>query len=264
MKYLESRKIIKKNGILKNHANVNRVNRLSVDSTDRFCTKFKNRERVATYSNLAFVSLPLNWQLNFHVHPPTNLIFLAHSATPVSDERIVQLLRQGDAQGVSLMYDKYSGALFAAVLRIVGASEIAEEVLQDTFTKAWRNVESYDTSKGRLFTWLINIARNTAIDATRRKNFKQKNQALDNVVNEIDITQNTALNPDTLDLKRLTAQLPSEYKSLVDLVYFQGFTQAEAAEALDVPLGTVKTRMRTAMVKLRAMFSWLFILFLFN
>jgi RNA polymerase sigma-70 factor, ECF subfamily len=187
----------------------------------------------------------------------SNLLLLAHSThTPIPDERIVQCLLRGDAQGVSWLYDKYSGALFAAILRIVGTTEVAEEVLQDTFTKAWRNVESYDVEKGRLFTWLINIARNTAIDATRRKSFKQQNQSIDNVVLDIDRSQSVSMNPETLDIKGLTSQLAPEYQTLIDMVYFQGFTQAEVAEELDMPLGTVKTRIRAAMGKLRALFGF--------
>ena len=181
-----------------------------------------------------------------------------------ADETIIELLRSRDAEGASLLYDKYSGALYGTILRVVHSKELAEEVLQDTFTKAWRNIDSYDTLKGRLYTWLINIARNTAIDATRAKNFKQQNQSLDNVVNTIDTQQSTSLNPDTLDVRRLTESLPPDYKVLVDLIYFQGFTQAEAAEHLSMPLGTVKTRLRAAMSALKKLFSILLSIFYFT
>ena len=171
-----------------------------------------------------------------------------------TDETIIELLRSRQSDGVSLLYDKYSGALYGVILRVVHSREIAEEVLQDVFTKAWRNIDSYDTVKGRLYTWLINIARNAAIDATRAKNFNRQNQDLDNVVNTIDTQQSTSINPDTLDIQRLTEKLAPEYKVLVDLIYFQGFTQAEAAEHLSMPLGTVKTRLRAAMLMLKQLF----------
>jgi RNA polymerase sigma-70 factor, ECF subfamily len=174
-----------------------------------------------------------------------------------ADETIIELLRSRDAEGVSLLYDKYSSALFGVIFRVVHSKELAEEVLQDTFTKAWRNIDSYDTSKGRLYTWLINIARNSAIDATRAKNYKQQNQSLDNVVNTIDTQQSTSINPDTIDIQRLTEKLAPEYKVLIDLIYFQGFTQAEAAEHLAMPLGTVKTRLRAAMAMLKQLFSFI-------
>jgi RNA polymerase sigma-70 factor, ECF subfamily len=181
-----------------------------------------------------------------------------------TDETIIELLRSRNADGVSLLYDKYSGALYGTILRVVHSKELAEEVLQDTFTKAWRNIDSYDAGKGRLYTWLINIARNTAIDATRAKNFKQQNQPLDNVVNTIDAQQSTSLNPDTLDVQRLTEKLAPEYKILVDLIYFQGFTQAEAATHLSMPLGTVKTRLRAAMGLLKQLFSFIYFCILFT
>ena len=95
---------------------------------------------------------------------------------------------------------------------------------------------------------------NSAIDATRRKGFNQKNQELENVVNKIDEQHSTTLNPETLDVRRLTQSLPPDYQNLIDLIYFQGYTQVEAAEELSIPLGTVKTRLRSAMVKLKEMF----------
>ena len=175
--------------------------------------------------------------------------------TPITaDDNIIELLRRQEMNGISLMYDKYSAALFGVILRVVNNREIAEEVLQDTFTKIWRNFDSYDGTKGRLFTWLINIARNSAIDATRRKGFNQKNHELENVVNKIDEQHSTTLNPETLDVRRLTQSLPPDYQNLIDLIYFQGYTQVEAAKELDIPLGTVKTRLRSAMVKLKDMF----------
>ena len=177
------------------------------------------------------------------------------TSSSTADEQIIELLLQRETSGMSVLYDKYSGALFGTILRVVRSQEIAEEVLQDTFTKVWRNIESYDTTKGRLFTWLINIARNSAIDATRQKDFKRQNQSLDNVVNTIDTHQSASINPETIDMRQLAEKLPKEYKDLVDLIYFQGFTQSEAAEALNIPLGTVKTRVRTAIVRLREFFN---------
>ena len=177
------------------------------------------------------------------------------TSSNIADEQIIEQLLQRETSGMSVLYDKYSGALFGTIIRVVRSQEIAEEVLQDTFTKVWRNIESYDTTKGRLFTWLINIARNSAIDATRQKDFKRQNQSLDNVVNTIDTQKSSSLNPETIDMRQLAEKLPKEYKDLVDLIYFQGFTQSEAAEALDIPLGTVKTRVRTAMVRLREFFN---------
>jgi RNA polymerase sigma factor (sigma-70 family) len=171
-----------------------------------------------------------------------------------TDEQIIELLHRKDVNGISLLYDKYASALYGTIVRVINNTEIAEEALQDTFTKVWRNFESYDSSKGRLFTWLINIARNTAIDATRQKGFNRQNQPLENVVNTIDTQQSTTFNPDIIDVKLLTQKLTPEYQVLIDLIYFKGYTQVEAAEALNIPLGTVKTRLRTAIGVLKSLF----------
>lgn len=173
---------------------------------------------------------------------------------PTADEIIIERLLLRDETAVSLLYDKYSSALLGAIVRIVPQRAIAEEVLQDVFIKVWRNIGSYDTTKGKFFTWLVNIARNAAIDGTRQKGYKRQNQDIENVVNTIDANQSVSLNPETLDVKELTHHLTADYKILVDLIYFQGFTQAEAAEHLNMPLGTVKTRLRVAINKLKELF----------
>lgn len=179
---------------------------------------------------------------------------MSATTSTISDEKIIALLRQRDSTGISLAYDKYAGALFGVILRIVHSRELAEEVSQDVFMKIWRNFDSYDASKGRLFTWLVNIARNTAIDATRAKGFGRQNQEVENVVNIIDTQQSTSLNPETLDVHQLTQKLSAEYQILIDMIYFKGYTQQETAEALDIPLGTVKTRARAAINRLRELF----------
>ena len=171
------------------------------------------------------------------------------------DTNIVALLRQDDKSAVSLLYDNYSDALFGVILRIVNQEALAEEILQDTFLKIWKYRESYDESKGRFFTWMLNIARNTAIDQTRLKSFSQKNQDLDNVVSIIDSRDQENFNVDAIGIRELIEKLPEEHRSIIDLVYFKGFTHIEAAEALSIPLGTLKTRLRLAIVQLRKTFG---------
>jgi RNA polymerase sigma factor (sigma-70 family) len=163
-------------------------------------------------------------------------------------------LKQRDERVISDLYDAYSGALYGVVLRIVQMPELAEQVLQDTFVKIWRNSESYDASKGRLFTWMLNIARNTAIDATRTRHFqdRSKTESPDKLVYQ---PGGENINPDHVGLHELVAKLDDKYSSLVDLIYFKGYTQEEAAEATGVPLGTVKTRLRFAMQELRRSFG---------
>jgi RNA polymerase sigma-70 factor, ECF subfamily len=181
----------------------------------------------------------------------------------IEDSTIVSLFREDNQQAISLAYDKFHAALFGTIIKIVLSNELAEEVLQDVFVKAWKSRDQYDDSKGRLFTWLINIARNTAIDYTRLKSFSQKNQDLETSVSSIDRNDQVAFNEEIIGVKEIVNQMPEEYRVLVELIYFQGFTHAEAAETLNIPLGTVKTRIRNAVLQLRKYFTlFLFLTFI--
>lgn len=155
------------------------------------------------------------------------------------------------------LYDMYSASLFGVIVRIVNDETLAEDILQDTFVKIWNSFSSYSTEKGRLFTWMVNIARNLAIDKIRSKDFKNqtKNQELENNVTFIDEQRNTVYKPELLGVKDLVEQLKPEQKSILDLVYFKGYTHVEAADELGVPLGTIKTRLRTAIAQLRKYFN---------
>jgi RNA polymerase sigma-70 factor, ECF subfamily len=179
---------------------------------------------------------------------------LTIDTTQTADDRLIELIHHRNPKCVSVMYDAYARALFGVILHIVQQRELAEEVLQDTFTKAWRNIDSYDTRKGRLYTWLVNIARNSAIDATRAKHFNRRNASIESSLNSIDLRQNKCLNTDTIGIQNLTETLPPYYKILIELIYFQGFTQAETAEYLSIPIGTVKTHLRVAITLLKALF----------
>jgi RNA polymerase sigma-70 factor (ECF subfamily) len=127
-------------------------------------------------------------------------------------------------------------------------------VLQDTFVKAWRNGSSYDENKGRLFTWLLNIARNTAIDATRSAHF-QKSKKTDSLDAIVYSPGGESINPDTIGVRDMLGQLDDKYRLLIELIYFKGYTQEEAAEETGMPLGTVKTRLRFAISALRKAFG---------
>lgn len=169
-------------------------------------------------------------------------------------DQLIQKLRQNDRAVVGELYDAYGGALFGVVLRIVQSRELAEQVLQDTFVKVWRNSASYDASKGRLFTWLVNIARNTAIDATRTAHFQhyRKTESLENLVHR---PSADTLNPEHIGVREVVGRLDEKYRLLIELIYFQGYTQEEAAEATGIPLGTIKTRLRYAIGELRKLFG---------
>lgn len=166
-------------------------------------------------------------------------------------------LRNRDKAGAEALYDMYSSSLYGIIFRIVQHEEIAEDLLQDTFVRIWNSFSSYDASKGRLFTWMVNIARNISIDKTRSKDFRNssKTEDIENNVLSLDMQSSNSLNPETVGLKELVAKLKPEQKIVLDMVYFRGFTHAEVSEELEIPLGTVKTRLRNAIISLRKVFN---------
>ena len=175
----------------------------------------------------------------------------------LSEAELIQALRGREKIAAEALYDMYSSSLYGIIIRVVQHDEIAEDLLQETFVKIWNAAASYDESKGRLFTWMVNIARNLSIDKTRSKDFRNhsKTEDIENIVLSVDTGSTTSINPETLGLKDLVDKLKPEQKIILDLVYFRGFTHVEAAEELDIPLGTVKTRLRNAIMTLRKVFN---------
>lgn len=131
--------------------------------------------------------------------------------------------------------------------------EVAEEVLQDVFLKIWDRFSSYDDKKGRLFTWVINVARNQAIDKMRSREISkdQKTRGIENVVSKIDKKGFTEQQVESIGLSDVLRNLPEDQRFIVDHLYLKGYSQSELAEEFNIPLGTVKTRLRLAMKQLR-------------
>ncbi len=154
------------------------------------------------------------------------------------------------------MYKNYKGALFTVILQIIPDKEVAEDVLQEVFIKSWKNIDKYDAAKGRLFTWLLSVTRNCSINITRSKNYKsqQKNDSLDKCVNYIDETASHILNINQIGLRKQVHLLREDYKNVLELSYFNGYTHEEISKILNVPIGTVKTRLRNAVIELRKQF----------
>jgi RNA polymerase sigma factor (sigma-70 family) len=175
----------------------------------------------------------------------------------LSEDELVLALRNHEKIAIEALYDMYSSSLYGVISRIIIDTATAEDVLQETFVKIWHSFSSYSTEKGRLFTWMVNVARNLAIDKIRSKDFKNqnKNQELENNVNFIDEQRNTVYKPELLGIKELVATLKPEQKLILDLVYFKGYTHVEAADELGIPLGTIKTRLRMAIQQLRKHFN---------
>ena len=158
-------------------------------------------------------------------------------------------LRQQSA--FSYLYDNYSGSLYSIILNIVPDRDLASDVLQEVFIKIWKQIETYDNSKGRLFTWMLNVARNASIDAVRSKGYQKNQQNRELTDNVIEMGEGSQLNTDTIGLRKIVHSLKEDYKVLIELTYFQGYTQDEVSKMLDIPLGTVKTRIRSAMIQLK-------------
>ncbi len=170
-----------------------------------------------------------------------------------NEQEIIYLLEQGNDACLDLIYKHYSNALYGVLCKILPSTEQAEDALQATMVKVWKNKASYSSSKGRLFTWLVNIARNTALDELRSKNQKKSNNnlPLDKVQGYVEQTLVTNSNVNNIGLQKVLQSLPLDQQRLVQLMYFQGYTQQEIADEIPMPLGTVKTKLRNALLQLR-------------
>lgn len=170
-----------------------------------------------------------------------------------TEAEIIEAIRNKNQDVFSFVIDKYSAAISGIIKSIVQSPEDLEDILQIAFVKVWNNFGSYDEAKGRLYTWMINIARNTAIDYYKSSEQKHKNKIhnIDDVVNSVNTKYQFSDNHDGIYLNTYLNKLPEDYKELIILAYYNGLTQVEIAEQLQMPLGTVKTKVRTALLMLR-------------
>ena len=175
-----------------------------------------------------------------------------------SEEELVLLLRQQDQQAFSYLYDNYAAALNGIIYRMVDEKELAEDILQEAFIKIWNNFSQYDNSKGRLFTWMLNIVRNLTIDTLRSKGYKKQHKISgdENAVSNLSENGGGAERFDAMGVRKQLANLKPEQRTIIDLAYFNGYTQDEIAKEIGIPLGTVKTRMRSAIIELRKILQY--------
>ena len=169
-----------------------------------------------------------------------------------NEKQLVMLLRQRNRGAITSLYESHAPALYNIIVHIVKVEEVAREVLQDGFLKIWENIDQYDEKKGRLFTWMVRIVRNTAIDTLRSKQFKEdrKTDGLPDYVNNDERFSEVPTMGDPA-FRRVLDQLNDRDRKIIDLLYFQEYSQREASEAMDIPLGTIKTRVRKAILQLR-------------
>jgi RNA polymerase sigma factor (sigma-70 family) len=173
--------------------------------------------------------------------------------TQYTELELVSLLKSRDRQAYSYLYDNYAGALYGLIMKVLNNEETAKDVLQEVFVKIWRSIDSYDAEKGRLYTWMLNIARNSAIDVLRSLRFNQekKTSGLEHDVYNNESNLSNVIKTDQMGLKKLVNDLKDEHREIIDLAYFKGYTQQEISEELNIPLGTVKTRSRNALIQLK-------------
>ena len=171
----------------------------------------------------------------------------------MTQDHVLDLILKKDDKAYTLLYDMYSKSLFAVIINLVKDREEAEDVLQDVFVKIWKNISSYEETKGRFYTWMLNIARNTAIDKLRSKNFNnsKKNLSSDNFVHLLDESNKLTNKIDSIGILEFVQKLKPKCIAIIDLLFFKGYTQQEAADELEIPLGTVKTQNRNCINDLR-------------
>jgi RNA polymerase sigma factor (sigma-70 family) len=171
-----------------------------------------------------------------------------------TEYELVLSLQNREEAAFSYLYDNYAGALNGIINAMINDLALAEDILQEAFLKIWRNIEHYDESKGKLFTWMRTIAHNLTLDTLKSKQYKQQNKVTSDefaVTNIQDKNSNINSKLDSSDLKNKIEQLDYKQRTILNMSYFQGYTQEEIAKTLEMPVGTVKTKLRTAIIELR-------------
>jgi RNA polymerase sigma-70 factor, ECF subfamily len=177
-----------------------------------------------------------------------------------SDERLVLQLSLRDARALEVLYDRYGDFVYSVSLRVVGDAQLAEDIAQEVFLRLWRRPDLFNATRGRFLTWLLSIARNRAIDERRSRGRRFRHESPPGLTSEdvlasapADETGDSVLHSDDrIVIQRALTLLPPEQRLAIQLAYFGGYTQQEIASGLGQPLGTVKTRIRLGLQKLRS------------
>ena len=173
---------------------------------------------------------------------------------------LVKLVQSKSERGFHTLYNKYCGALYGVIIKLVKRTDVADDLLQDTFVKIWKHIDSFDCSKGTIFTWMLNIARNQALDYLRSSTYRKQllqveidlfSHCTDNIGNTI----SNSCPIEFTDFKNKALQLDPKYSEVIDLIYFYGWTQEQTAEILKLPLGTIKTRARKGLSLLKILYQ---------
>ncbi len=168
-----------------------------------------------------------------------------------TDWSLLARVGQKDEEALSALYDRYSGLVFSEAKRILRDTGAAEEILQDLFYQVWRTAERFDPAKGSLAGWLLVAARNRAISKLRRKTGKTEDLDENGVSLSIDVESHAAQNLLLDKVRTVMGNLPESQREALECAYFEGMSHTEIAEKTGQPLGTVKTRIRSAMEALK-------------
>lgn len=173
----------------------------------------------------------------------------------MKQDELLPLIYEKDERGFTHLYNHYSKSLFGVISSLIKETEEAEDVLQEVLLKIWKNIDSYQESKGRLYTWMLNIARNSAIDKLRSKGYIQnsKNLSVNNFVYIFDNDKRQKDRFDLIGIQEFIKKLKPKCIKIIDLLFFKGYTQQETSEELDIPIGTVKTQNRNCINDLRTL-----------
>lgn len=191
-----------------------------------------------------------------HICIAQSLIMNMPGVPALTEEELIAALQSGDHQAFEKFYNRFAPVLYGTLMSWVNDLHVAENLLQDAFVKAWNSRETYDPAKGRLFTWLYNITRNVCIDYYRSRQYKKgKASVLSDDISLFTNTKQANQAPDAIAIFRVVSLLRKEEKQMVELMYYRGFTQKEIAGLMNMPLGTVKTRMSMAIRNLRSFFT---------
>jgi len=179
--------------------------------------------------------------------------------SPAGDEALLARVVAGDDRALEQLYDRYAGLIYSLALRISGSADLAEDIVQETFWRVWRRAATYRGLRGQVSSWIISIAHHLAIDERRRQRTRPVpvyDQDDRPVLRELedqhsDISDTVLADERQRLISTALASIPPEQREVIDLAYFRGLSQREIAGRLDLPIGTVKTRVRLGLQKLR-------------
>lgn len=170
------------------------------------------------------------------------------------EKHIVELLQERDEKAISLLYDNYADTLYGVAYKVVKDEDLAQDIVQESFVKIWKKSDSYDSTKAKLFTWLFRITRNTAIDKLRSINTKSDKEIQIDVSDVYNLGEQS-IRPEFIDVKENLDKIEPKYRIVLEALFFEGMTQQEASDELDIPLGTIKSRLKIGLREMRKIYG---------